>query len=127
MSMVFDFYGNDCKYRELRAIMDTKAFLRVVSGPPGTGKTTLIRKAAEDAGLRLETFEVDHQSTAKLEESLRKLSPTTLDNTATADVVWLVLGAQLKNIQFSQVSRRLELHVHKICPRAAHDDVRYSY
>ena len=64
-------------------------------GPVGSGKSTLIHKAAQEAGLRVETFEIEHQSLSRLVEGIGKLGGVTLDDTSNADVVWLVYGAEL--------------------------------
>ena len=90
-----DYLGAEKQYKDLRNLMDSKSFVRIVTGPVGSGKSTLIRKAAQEAGLRVEIFEIEYQSLPKLEEGIRKLGGATLDDTANADVVWLVYGAEL--------------------------------
>ena len=89
-------YGAARQYAHMQEQMRRSEFVQVVAGPPGTMKTTLIRRAASEAGLDLQVVEIDYQSTAKLEQMIRKLGTCGLSDSKEARaIVWLVLGAEL--------------------------------
>ncbi len=89
-------YGADRPYARLRDVMSRTEFVQVVAGPPGSMKTTLIHRAANEAALHVQVLDIDHQSNEKLQETLRKLGAHTLGaRTCMNATLWLVLGAEL--------------------------------
>ena len=90
-------YGAAKQYATLQTLMQLPEFAHIVAGPPGSMKTTMITAAATQAGLRVEMLDIDHQSTPKLEETIRKLGTSVLSNSnePAKEPVWLVLGAEM--------------------------------
>ena len=89
-------YGAEGQHSQLQALMRQPTFVHVVAGPPGSAKTTTIKHAAHEAGLQVQTVAIDHQSVAKLAETLRKLGTTVLsESKQVQETLWLVLGAEI--------------------------------
>ena len=93
----FQFYGAQAQYAKLQTMMRAPEGVQIVAGPPGTMKTTMIKRAALEAGLKVQTIDMEHQSTEKLVELIRKLSSSTLSDPGiqSQSTLWLVNGAEI--------------------------------
>ena len=61
-------YGAAKQYTQLQQLMQKQTFVHIVAGPPGTMKSTMLRKAAGEAGLAVNEIDVDSPSSEQLEK-----------------------------------------------------------